>query len=119
MDGTLEMNKKNVQGRPSSPPSLQKPTSGSIGLISHKGVKPDALTEAAHLLHSKRVSLFVVQVLLQVEECVKEYVGHPAALQIPQGDFTCRSGIRVRLEETTRKQGKKGVVEVVDLGLRA
>lgn len=36
----------------------------------------------SHLLHSKWVSLFVVQVFLQVEEGVEEYVGHPAALQI-------------------------------------
>lgn len=82
-------------------------------------------------MHSKRVSLFVVQVFLQVEECVEEYVGHPAALQIPQGDFTCRSKIRVRFEEINRKcmhihtrrkkkkKKKRGAVVVVDLGLRA
>lgn len=43
---------------------------------------------ASHLLHSKRVSLFMVQVFLQVEECVEEYVGHPAALQISESNFT-------------------------------
>lgn len=40
--------------------------------------------EFSHLLHSKRVSLFMVQVFFQVEEGVKEYVGHSAALQITQ-----------------------------------
>lgn len=43
---------------------------------------------SSHLLHSKWVSLFVVQVLLQVEEGVEEYVGHPAALQIAEGYLT-------------------------------
>lgn len=71
-------------------------------------------------MHSKRVSLFVVQVFLQVEECVEEYVGHPAALQIPQGDFTCRKNVGVGFEEMNRKRRKAGgFVEVVDLGLRA
>lgn len=42
----------------------------------------------SHLLHSKWVSLFVVQVFLQVEEGVQEYVSHPAALQITQGYLT-------------------------------
>lgn len=37
-----------------------------------------------HLLHSKWISLFVVQVLLQVEEGVEEDVSHPTALQIAQ-----------------------------------
>lgn len=74
-----------------------------------------------HLLHSKRVSLFVVQVFLQVEECVEEYVGHPAALQIPQGDFTCRSEIGVRLEEIyththTKEEKKKGPSWSLTLG---
>lgn len=34
----------------------------------------------SHLLHSKWVSLLMVQVFLQVEESVEEYVSHPAAL---------------------------------------
>lgn len=34
----------------------------------------------SHLLHSKWVSLLVVQVFLQVEKGVEEYVSHPAAL---------------------------------------
>lgn len=41
-------------------------------------------------MHSKWVSLFVVQVFLQVEEGVKEYVSHPTALQIPKGYLTWR-----------------------------
>lgn len=44
----------------------------------------------SHLLHSKWVSLFVVQIFLQVEEGVKEYVGHPATLQITEGYLTWR-----------------------------
>lgn len=44
----------------------------------------------SHLLHSKWVSLFVVQVFLQVEEGIEEYVGHPAALQITEGYLTWR-----------------------------
>lgn len=44
----------------------------------------------SHLLHSKWVSLFVVQVFLQVEEGIEEYVGHPAALQVTEGYLTCR-----------------------------
>lgn len=44
----------------------------------------------SHLLHSKWVSLFVVQVFLQVEEGIEEYVGHPAALQITKGYLTWR-----------------------------
>lgn len=34
----------------------------------------------SHLLHSKWVSLLMVQVFLQVEKGVEEYVSHPAAL---------------------------------------
>lgn len=41
-----------------------------------------------HLLHSKWVSLFMVQVLLQVEESVKEYVSHPAVFQVTQSYLT-------------------------------
>ena len=44
----------------------------------------------AHLLHSKWVSLIVVQVYLQVEEGVEEYVGHPTALQVTKGYLTWR-----------------------------
>lgn len=40
---------------------------------------------SSHLLHSKWVSLFMVQVFFQVEEGVKEYVAHSAAFQIAQG----------------------------------
>ena len=43
---------------------------------------------SSYLLHSKWVSLFVVQVFLQVKEGVEEYVGHPAALQIAEGYLT-------------------------------
>lgn len=32
----------------------------------------------------------MVQVLLQIEECVVEYMCHPAALQISKSDFTCQ-----------------------------
>lgn len=42
----------------------------------------------SNLLHSKWISLFVVQVFLQIKEGVKEYVSHPAALQITQRYFT-------------------------------
>lgn len=55
----------------------------SLPLLEYAHVYPD-------LLHSKRVSLFMVQIFLQVEEGVKEYVSHPAALQITQGYLTWR-----------------------------
>lgn len=37
----------------------------------------------------------MIQVFLQIEECVEEYVSHPAALQIAQGYLTWRKGIHV------------------------
>lgn len=62
----------------------------------------------SHLLHSKRVSLFVVQVFLQVEEGVKEYVGHPAALQVTKGYLTWRKRhIHKHTRVKLRQQGKK------------
>ena len=43
----------------------------------------------AHLLHCKRVFLFMFQVLLKVEESVKEDVCHLTALQVQKCDLSC------------------------------
>ena len=50
----------------------------------------------SHLLHSKWVSLLVVQILLQVEEGVEEYVSHSAALQIAERYLTWGKSKAVR-----------------------
>lgn len=44
------------------------------------GEKKHVRVAKSHLLHSKWVSLLMVQVFLQVEKGVEEYVSHPAAL---------------------------------------
>lgn len=55
----------------------------------------------SYLLHCKWISLLMVQVLLQVEESVKEYMSHPAALQVSQRDLTCREIQKMILRSRT------------------
>lgn len=58
--------------------------------IQLRGFKHRCNPSNSDLLHCKGISLLMVQVLLQIEECVIEYMCHPAALQISKSNFTCQ-----------------------------